>query len=40
LPIAYEVRTGEIDLDVSDVKKRVPLYLPRLVSYAIGASAL
>jgi membrane-associated phospholipid phosphatase len=38
LPIAYEVRTGEIDLDVSDLKKRVPLYLPGLVWYAIGAS--
>jgi membrane-associated phospholipid phosphatase len=39
LPVAYGVRTGEIDLDVSDVKKRVPLYLPGLVSYAIGALA-
>jgi membrane-associated phospholipid phosphatase len=38
LPIAYGVRTGEIDLDVSDLKKRVPLYLPGLAWYAIGAS--
>lgn len=38
LPVAYGVRAGEIDLDVSDPKKRVPLYLPGLASYAIGAS--
>ena len=38
LPIAYGVRTGKVDLDVSDIKKRVPLYLPGLASYAIGAS--
>jgi len=38
LPIAYGVRRGQIDLDVSDLKKRVPLYLPGLASYAIGTS--
>lgn len=38
LPIVYEVRTGKTDLDVSDPKKRVPLYLPGLASYAIGAA--
>jgi membrane-associated phospholipid phosphatase len=39
LPVLYGVGTGETNLDVSDPKKRVPLYLPGLVSYAIGASA-
>jgi len=38
LPIAYEVWAGKTDLDVSDLKKRVPLYLPGLASYGVGAA--
>lgn len=36
-PVAYSARTGRTDLDVSDVNKRGPLYVPGLVSYAAGA---
>ena len=37
VPVAYSARTGRTDLDVSDVSKRAPLYVPGLVSYAAGA---
>lgn len=39
LPVAYSARTGRTDLDVSDVSKRAPLYVPGLVSYAGAAAA-
>ncbi len=37
LPVAYSARTGRTDLDVSDVSKRAPLYVPGIVSY-VGAA--
>lgn len=37
VPVAYSARMGRTDLDVSDVSKRAPLYVPGLVSYAAGA---
>lgn len=33
-PILYSARTGRSDLEVSDLGKRGPLYLPGLASYA------
>jgi len=36
--VAYSVRTGRTDVDVSDVRKRGPLYLPGLASYVVGAA--
>ena len=38
LPVAYSATTGKTDLEVSDVRKRWSLYLPGLVSYAVGAA--
>lgn len=38
VPVAYSARSGRTDLDVSDVRKRGPLYLPGLASYAGGAA--
>ncbi len=38
LPILHEVRAGRTDLDVSDSKKRIPLYILGLISYLIGAA--
>jgi len=37
VPVIYSARVGRTDLDVSDVSKRVPLYVPGLASYAAGA---
>ena len=37
VPVAYSARMGRTDLDVSDVSKRAPLYVPGLVSHAAGA---
>lgn len=37
VPVAYSARVGRTDLDVSDVSKRAPLYVPGLVSHAAGA---
>jgi len=37
MPVVYSARVGKTDLDVSDVSKRAPLYIPGLVSYAVGA---
>jgi len=37
VPVAYSATTSRTDLDVSDVSKRAPLYVPGLVSYAAGA---
>jgi membrane-associated phospholipid phosphatase len=36
LPVAYVVRTKGIDLDISDRKKRGPIYLISLIAYAVG----
>jgi len=38
LPVAYSVATGRSDLDVSDFKKRGPLYLLGLIGYVVGAA--
>ena len=39
VPVAYSARSGRTDLDVSDVKKRAPLYGIGLVGYALGTAA-
>jgi len=39
VPVAYSARSGRTDLDVSDVKKRAPLYGVGLVGYALGTAA-
>jgi membrane-associated phospholipid phosphatase len=38
LPVAYNATIGRTDLDVSDVKKRAPLYVLGLFGYATGAA--
>lgn len=38
VPVVYSARSGRTDLDVSDVKKRVPLYGMGLAGYAVGAA--
>ena len=39
VPVAYSARSGRTDLDISDVKKRAPLYGIGLVGYALGTAA-
>jgi membrane-associated phospholipid phosphatase len=36
VPVAYAVRTKRIDLDVSDRKKRGPIYVISSIAYAVG----
>jgi hypothetical protein len=38
LPVLYSAKIGRTDLDVSDVKRRGPLYLPGLASYVVGTA--
>jgi len=38
IPVLRSARSGRTDLDVSDVKKRVPLYGVGLTGYAVGAA--
>lgn len=38
IPVLHSARSGRTDLDVSDVKKRVPLYGVGLTGYAVGTA--